>query len=288
LVTTAICFFWLRAQDPDFKSETTFYINQANILDQLDPTLDATQKTILLNMSIDRIYILANSDDLRDSIIKDFDLYHHYRIADGEKLRREIVMKVLNKNINLYKDKIVTTQLNLIVHDMDRNIAAAMANRIVARINAIDYEVLKQELQEKLTRYEATLKNLKQQEDVKRTELVEFYDKISPTLIRLESSNANRVSEKIQGDRLLNQVDEYSTKYKEIMERYYFAQSRLNSNDINTLTTIKKATHDTTSYFDTIVRYCILISIFTVLASTILLFLFIQNKEEIWLFLFGK
>jgi lipopolysaccharide export LptBFGC system permease protein LptF len=283
--TAAVCFGVFSWMQPEYKSTTSFYINQASVVDLLDPNIDPTARTVLINMAVDRVFLLANSDELRDSIVKEFDLYHHYGIDPKQSLAHETVALLLNNKIILNKDKNVIAQLNLSVVDKDRFIAAAIANRITDRINRINRDLILKDVQKKLTSYESTLSKLKIKETEQRTELLDFIAKARPSVNTLDEDNQERLDARLRSDYMFNKVDEYSSKYKEIMERYYNVQTSIASEDIKTITVVKRALPDVQSNYDRSLYYTGLVFIISLIAYFLILVFYYENQREIYEFL---
>lgn len=287
VVTAIICFAILNWMKPEYRSTTSFYINQASVIDLLDPNLDPAARAVLINMAVDRVFLLANSDELRDSIVKDFDLYKHYRIDPNQSLARENVMLLLNNKIILFKDKNVISQINLTILDEDRFLAANIANKITERINLINRDVILKDVQKKLISYESTLSKLKTQESEQRGQILDFISKAQPALGNLDEDNKARVDARLRSDYLFNKVDEYSGKYKEIMERYYNAQSSIASNELKTITVIKKAVPEIESSRDRAIHFSTIVGFASLVFYFIILIFYYQNHKDIQI-LIGK
>ena len=272
-----------------YKSETSFYINESVLIDMNKASMDPQDVTMYTTMEGNRVMLLLCSDELRDSIIKDFGLYEHYGLRVGEQFAHESLLLCLNRAISIKRDVSHTGLINVMVEDKDKFLAAKMANRIVERVNMLNKEIIRRDIRKKIGRYENVLASLKAQETGSRRELLTFIDSLHPMLNKITGEMETPAESKFRAMNIIGRIGENSTKYESILEEYYNMNSNFNAmgtNEWQTITINKKAYPDTDSNILKPLLQAFTASFFTFFLLISALVFFYQNENEINTFLY--
>lgn len=85
---------------------------------------------------------ILSSANIRDQIVKDFDLLKHYEIDQDDKNKRHKLLQQFNGNFKFARTRYGSIQIDVL--DKDAEKAAAMANRVVDLIDTIKNEMINQ------------------------------------------------------------------------------------------------------------------------------------------------
>ncbi|MFM2267480.1 MAG: hypothetical protein RL757_921 [Bacteroidota bacterium] len=125
---------------------------------------------------VDRMLTLANSGEVAEYLIKNFNLYQHYKIDSTERLASFKVREVFDKLYEVQKNKFNAIEIS--VEDTDPKTAAAMANAAREKVNEIAQRLIKESQWKQLITYE---KAFSSQETA--------VTKVSDTLTRLRQAS---------------------------------------------------------------------------------------------------
>ncbi|MFK7947542.1 MAG: hypothetical protein AB8G11_08135 [Saprospiraceae bacterium] len=90
---------------------------------------------------LDRMLAIAESKELTDYVIKEFDLYNHYEIDSSEVKAPYKIKKKLFKLYNAQKNEF--GEIEISVEDKDKDLARDMANAIRLKMDQIDQKLMK-------------------------------------------------------------------------------------------------------------------------------------------------
>ena len=139
-----------------YKSTTIFYVNSTDIFkpEQMFGTSNKDMDYIGTSNDIDRILSIAESEPLKDFLIKKFNLYKHYDV-DSTKLKAPFrVLEELEDRYKVKKTKLDAIELS--VEDVDRKWAADIANAAREKIDSIAQQMIKQSQLNLLKAYETS------------------------------------------------------------------------------------------------------------------------------------
>lgn len=113
---------------PKYKSVTVLYpsatnsVSKAILFESIDPL------SIGHEMDADRLIQLLYSDQIRDSIIREFDLINHYNINPQSPMRNNLLNSEYAANVKISRTQYMSVEISVL--DKDPIKAAAIANRI--------------------------------------------------------------------------------------------------------------------------------------------------------------
>lgn len=105
---------------------------------------------------------LFGSEDIRDELIVDFDLYTHYDVDTSQQYPKTILHGMMSENIQIDKTKFESVEIN--VWDTDPHVAKALADSVIAKVH-------KKARQLQRSKTEEVLVITKNQLDLKKAEM---------------------------------------------------------------------------------------------------------------------
>ncbi len=140
-----------------YKSTTVFYVNSTDVFkpEQMFGTSNKDMDYIGTSNDIDRILSIAESEPLKDFLIKKFDLYKHYDVDSTSQKAPFRVLEELEDRYKVKKTKLDAVELS--VEDVDRKWAAEIANAAREKIDLIAQQMIKQSQLNLLHAYEKSI-----------------------------------------------------------------------------------------------------------------------------------
>ena len=139
-----------------YRASSTFYLaNEGMINPELFSKKD-DQNLLQVSLVQERIYQLAYSNEMMDYLIKKFDLYRHYDIDTTHKGFYIRAIRKLSGNIGFKK---IPPDLSVItVFDRNNEVAASIANAMVAKLDQMNKKYLADKIQANISFYESFVK----------------------------------------------------------------------------------------------------------------------------------
>ncbi len=142
---------------PYYASTSLVYPLNPNLTQSSNLFGDNAQGYFGGSADIDRILSIAGSMPLKMYIVQKFNLFQHYKIdSSKERYPTYAVLEELHDNYHFEKNDRGAIQIT--VQDKDRNLAAAMANSIVDKIDQTNKELINLNKEKILSIYESKLK----------------------------------------------------------------------------------------------------------------------------------
>ncbi|MBX7108217.1 MAG: hypothetical protein K1X61_06165 [Chitinophagales bacterium] len=147
---------------PYYESVSLIYPLNPNLTQSSNLFGDNAQGYFGTSADVDRILSIAGSVPLKMYIVKKFNLFQHYKIDSvNSKYPVEAVLKELHNNYSFEKND--RGAIEVTVYDRDPQVAADMANAIVAKIDETNQALLNDNKQKILSIYEVKLKEKQSQ-----------------------------------------------------------------------------------------------------------------------------
>lgn len=121
-----------------YEANTMFY---AASPDLAQPISVDDRKIYGTDSDLDRLFSIAQSNELKSYLISTFDLFDHYEIDSTSKKGKEKLLLKLDKLYNTKKTKY--DAINLAVEDIDPAFAAEMANSARVKINELAMNLIR-------------------------------------------------------------------------------------------------------------------------------------------------
>lgn len=140
-----------------YKSVVIFYPTTTNSISKalLDVTGNSRQDFLEFGeeAEAEQALQILQSDEIREWVIAQYNLYEHYKINPEGKFAKTKMMKKYNKNVNFRRTEFNSVEISVL--DEDPNIAAGMANDIAARLDSVKNRIQKERAREGLKIVEA-------------------------------------------------------------------------------------------------------------------------------------
>ena len=131
-VSFCIGFYFFKINFANFKAQTILLVNIDKSEQQGSTETERYAFSILNSVSIERIYSLIYSDEMVQSIDKQFDLMNHYEIDFPDEYKQSKLVQKFTSNVHLYKES--ENVIKLIVTDYNAEYAARFANAIANKL----------------------------------------------------------------------------------------------------------------------------------------------------------
>ena len=143
---------------PDyFKATTIFYAASPDLSKPYPIGDNSVQKKYYGDKNdIDRLLTIANSNNIKDYLIDEFDLYTHYNIDSTKKFSKFQLRKKLAKLYNVKKND--KDAIELSVEDTDKSLAAKMANGAREKIKMEIHNLIKKIQKSEIEKYNLKIK----------------------------------------------------------------------------------------------------------------------------------
>jgi tyrosine-protein kinase Etk/Wzc len=151
--TAASSFFFL---DDYYKASTVFYVASPDLFkpEQMFGNSTKDMDYYGTDADLDRVLTIAESNELYDYLIKNFDLYKHY---DIDSTKQKAPFKVREHLQKLYEVKKTSRDaVELSVEDTDREFAARMANTAREKIDEITQRLIRNSQLSLIKAYESS------------------------------------------------------------------------------------------------------------------------------------
>lgn len=148
-----------------YKSVVVFYPTTTNSISKalLDINGNSRQDFLAFGeeSEAEQALQILHSDEIREWIIAQYNLYEHYRINPNGKYAKTKMIKKFEKNVNFRRTEFNSVEISVL--DEDPNIAAGIANDIAARLDSVKNRIQKERAREGLKIVEAEYFNLQAQ-----------------------------------------------------------------------------------------------------------------------------
>ncbi len=243
---------------------------------------ETKELNILSTIATNKVILLIGSDELRDSLVKDFDLYHHYGINPEEQFSHEIVLSRLADHIHLIRDAKDVGVLCLSVVDGDRFLAAKIANRVVDRINEMNQQILMKDLKQKADQYEKILPKVKEIADSSRQNFLTFVGSEQPMAMN-GGDGSTRDKVRLIGNDLEGKMNRSTWQYEDVAGQYYSLISKIKTvgdDRWQGITVIQKALPDINSNGPRLITYAVFAGLGAMLFYVFIALSYYQNEGQ--------
>ncbi len=104
---------------------------------------------------LDRLLTICTSNQLKDNLIGEFDLYQHYKIDSSSQYAKHKIRKKLDKLLHVTKTKYDAVDLS--IEDIDKELATNMTNRAREIVNSLSHDLVVKRLQDVAAVYQKSI-----------------------------------------------------------------------------------------------------------------------------------
>jgi uncharacterized protein involved in exopolysaccharide biosynthesis len=159
-----------------FKSTVIFYPTTTNSISKalLDVTGGSKQDFLAFGeeAEAEQALQILESDEIREWVIRQYDLYKHYDIDTASNFAKTKMMKKFARNVSFRRTEFNSVEISVL--DENPKVAAGMANDIAARLDSVKNKIQKERAIEGLKIVEAEYNTLKSE----ITKMADSLDKI--------------------------------------------------------------------------------------------------------------
>lgn len=141
-----------------YKSSTSFYAGSPDLSKPAPIGLLSSDRDVYgEDEDIDRLLTIANSNAVRDYLVKKYDLFTHYDIDSSTQKGRTKIQKRFKKLYTTTKTKYEA--IELAIEDEDPVLSMDMVNDAVGKINQISQDLIKGSQKQLLSNYTQSIKD---------------------------------------------------------------------------------------------------------------------------------
>ena len=137
---------------PKYKSTATIFASTTPSISQALTVEDNPYRKNVMEFGeeeeAEQLIQILQSDRIKNTIIKEFDLGKHYRLDPNHEEYKKTIEFMYGQNIKIKKNEYLAINVNVLDYDADT--AALIANRIVELVDAVNLEVRQQRAKEAL------------------------------------------------------------------------------------------------------------------------------------------
>jgi uncharacterized protein involved in exopolysaccharide biosynthesis len=145
-----------------YKSTVVFYPTTTNSISKvlLDATGTAKQDFLEFGEEeqAEQCLQILQSDEIREWVIREYDLYNHYKIKPDSKYAKTKMYKRFAGNVNFRRTEYNSVEISVL--DEDPNVASGMANDIAAQLDSVKNRIQKERAREGFKIVEAEFNRL--------------------------------------------------------------------------------------------------------------------------------
>lgn len=265
-----------------YTSTTSFIVNETEVAYMNAPGQIISTPIDNNNSSVNRLFQFAYSNEMVNHLIKKFHLFDYYQISPGEQFAYEKLVTRLTNHIKLSRADLSIIKVS--VSDHDRYQAAAIANEVVATLNAINERYLKTQLKNRITIYESLYTEIKKDLDAHEEKMNTILENYKAVINSLEKNKAEVESLKYS---LIDLTSNLKNKRDEMIRMkglYSVMLHTLNKEHFDTITNINTALPNYRSNTLSNVIISIFIASFALLVMILLLNFYLTYSHYIKLF----
>lgn len=271
-----------------YRSTATFYIaNEALVNPALlgkhfdsDPVISSVEQK--------KIDQLVYSTDMMRFLIRTFDLYNYYGIDTTSYFYFERTIKKISSRISV--DKYTKDFLGVTFRDKNNEVAAAIANAIVNRLNYLNQKYMRNKLRSNLNLYNSFLRESAKLNNEQVSRLQGLLQNISEMNNSRSVVGANSVSLKEAEYAVYDAVARISELSVQSLNSQVFllnSLSLMENGNVPTIVPVKRALPEISSKRNLLIIYSVGFGIVCLIAALVILYFIFTYKSEI-LLLFGK
>jgi len=269
-----------------YEGESTFYLANESMVNPALFAQKGSQDLLQVNLVQERVYQLAYSTQMMTYMIKRFNLYDHYHIDSTKAYHFERAIRMLTKNIRFNK---VTSDLSsIVVTDRNNEMASAMANAIVWKLDLLNKQYLSDKIQANLNFYDSFLKESLRITNEQNLLMREYMTTLGTERKKSPESSVLPLPEvEFSLYQAAARIGDITSQL--VMARNFYSQAMntRNSKNLPSLVIIKRAMPDLISKKPDLVLFALLAGLVGTVSSILVAYFYFSYKTEMKI-LFGR
>lgn len=284
VMSTAIGGYLLIDYVLEYEGGSTFYLANESLVNPAVFGQPGQEDILQVSLVQERVYQLAYSTEMMTYLIKKFDLYNHYDIDTTNEYHFEKAVRELSKKISF--NKLTTDLSSIVVRDRNNEIAAAMANAAVWKLDQLNKKYLINKLQGNLNFYESFVLESEKVSKEQNQKLKEYMQTLSEK--RNDNIGYKPLSEiEFSLYEATGRIRDVTTQLLKSKSLYNNALTTLQSKNLPSLVIVKKALPDLESKRIYLLVFAILCGILVLSIAIILMYGFFTYQKDLEI-IFGK
>ena len=266
-----------------YEGGSTFYLANESLVNPTVFGQPGQDDVLQVSLVQERVYQLAFSTEMMTFLIKRFDLYNHYDIDTSKEYHFERAVKKLNEKISF--NKITSDLSSIVIRDRNNEIAAAMANAAVWKLDELNKKYLINKLQGNLNFYESFVKESEKVSREQNKKLAEYMEILSSN--RADRSHQTLSEIEFSLYEAVTKIKDVTTQLLKSRSMYNNALTSLQSKNLPSLVIIKKALPDIETKKPFLILFSFLLGTVVLSIAMILMYTFFTYQKDLNI-IFGK
>jgi hypothetical protein len=279
----ALCTYsYFKINPQKYISTVSFYIENYNSQGAQEIKLNDNDIVFIKSVDADRLFNMTTSSKMTRHLIEKFDLYKHYGIDKKKDFYLEKATVQLLSNITVTQT--MHSAIAVKVQDMDKLMAANIANELFEYLNLMNKEILVETIEKKVKIYEQVLKNMRAQTDIQIQQLKEVLDKcntLSNSGVAINKNDDFVVDLRLKLVQLASRLNITNNDIQKAVQLYGVSVESIQKQNLPTLTLINYALPEIKSNRRDIAMYMLGFSIVAAWAAAALIALYMRYKAEL-------
>jgi len=261
----------------EYQGGSTFYLANESLV---NPTVfgQPGQEDILqVSLVQERVYQLAYSTEMMTFLIKRFDLYRHYGIDTTRDYHFEKAVIKITEKISF--NKLTSDLSSIVVRDRNNEVAAAMANAAVWKLDELNKKYLINKLQGNLNFYESFVKESEKVSREQNKKLAEYMETLSSK--RTDKSHQTLSEIEFSLYEAVAKIKDVTTQLLKSRSMYNNALTSLQSKNLPSLVIVKKALPDLDSKRPFLILFSLMLGVVVLSLTIILMYAYFTYQKDL-------
>ncbi len=265
-----------------YEGSTTFYLANESMVNPKAFTREGQEDVIQVTLVQERVYQLAYSTEMMNFLIRQFDLYKHYKIDTTSADYYAKTVRRITENITF--NKITPDLSSIVVYDRNNEIAATMANAVVWKLDELNKKYLIDKIQANLNFYNSFLNEATTISKEQNEKLFLYMDAFGK-MRHKEMNGGGQVKQPLSEIEFslyeaASKIEEMTTQLILAKSLYTSALSSQKTKNLPSLVVIKKALPEVKSRKKYLILFAGLAGLLACVVAIVLMYIYMSYKTE--------
>lgn len=267
-----------------YQGNTIFYLANESLVNPAVFGKPGQEDLLQVNLAQERITQLAYSNEMANHLIKQFNLYHHYNVDTTKKFYHNRTVQKLFRRISI--KRLSGDISSLTVTDRNNEIAAAMANAIVWKLDQLNKKYLISKLQSNLAFYDSFVRESEKIANQQNRNLQDNISKLSD--LRMKSSDGKPLPNvEFSIYEAASQIQDMTLQLLKAKNLYNSTLQSVKSKNLPSVVIIRSAMPELNSKKPFLIGYSMLLGILAMTVYGLIVYFYSSYKNDIK-FIFSK
>ncbi len=284
IAASAISVYVLMPRVMRYKGQCSFYLAPEPLNNRL--SISSSDDIHRTNNAKERVLQFVYSGELMDQMIKNFNLYDHYQIDTLKPYHREIAVNRLIARTEVYT--ISNEIIKLTVYDRNNEIAASMANNMVAILNQLNSRYTEQQINKEIAMYGSLVDKNERKSKEQIQKFQDALQQINDVIAQGKGSTEQKQGFEDMQQNIKDALNGITfIVQQEVSNLRTYNELLLNSRSDRSVIVIKKAVPELKSKKSVLVLYSLISGGVVTFLVLLISYLFAYHKQQL-LIMFGK